>query len=385
MTISKAKRTRKIITLGFTLGVVVLKHWKRKILFKRLNNSVKRNRSGNVHHDRQSILEEIDRLPDHLFKTMFRVDKETFAEILAKVNSAPVLKPDEKQSDVSERMSTINVKNKKGSSISNKIKLMATLRFLGGGIFWDICLAFKIGFGSFYVDNQHGILWPMCHAINMTESIGFDLTNVEMLKKHAEEFAAIAPASAQVFHNVVLAWDGWVMQTRMPFRRELENVMSYRNRHGIWGAVILAACDARTKFHVWNAMNTRSTNDITAWNNSSMKKRIDAGDLPEQFVFIGDEAFSVAHKKWSLLSTVCAKLHNICVDKNIPTVPRYTKDCLADDRELVYVNVTHTEDPTRPTKVNNNSLNGDRRALMTEQLKSMGIQRPLFAFVNSRA
>jgi hypothetical protein len=43
--------------------------------------------------------------------------------------------------------------------------------------------------------------------------------------------------SLQVFKGVVLAIDGWVMSTRKPTMKEVENVMSYRNKNAVWGIV----------------------------------------------------------------------------------------------------------------------------------------------------
>ena len=46
----------------------------------------------------------------------------------------------------------------------------------------------------------------------------------------------------------VTAIDGWVARTRKPHHREVEDIMAYRNRHGCWGLVVLAGCDARCRF-----------------------------------------------------------------------------------------------------------------------------------------
>jgi hypothetical protein len=44
----------------------------------------------------------------------------------------------------------------------------------------------------------------------------------------------------------------------------------------------------------------------------------------------------VAHDKWSLLATACAKLHSCsCVPR------RYNKDRVADDKDHVVTNVIH--------------------------------------------
>jgi hypothetical protein len=262
-----------------------------------------------------------------------------------------------------------NIKNNEGTPISLKTKLLATLRYLAGGSKWDICLVFGIGFGSFFADNSLGIIYPILDAIDQSFSIGLDLDNDEVLKKQSADFANIFPPSAEIFNGVILAIDGWVMRTRQPYASEVdENVMSYRNRKGCWGIVVLAACDAKTKFHMFSANNTGSTNDCTAWSRCQLKKLIDEGRLNEKYYLIGDEgltcenqlitpwsgvgigvardsfnfhlsvrrqtierAFGIltrrwgvfwrdvnlSYSKWALLATVCAKLHNFCIDRHV--------------------------------------------------------------------
>ena len=113
-------------------------------------------------------------------------------------------------------------------------------------------------------------------AIDGTYSIGLDF-GLSNLKNLSEEFAGIYQPSATVFDGIVLALDGWVMRTRQPYRSEVDNVNSYRNRKGCWGIVVLAGCDATTKFHLFNADNTGSTNDCTAWDRSKLKELVDSG------------------------------------------------------------------------------------------------------------
>jgi hypothetical protein len=108
----------------------------------------------------------------------------------------------------------------------------------------------------------------------------------------SQEWADCVPASAQVFNKMLLAIDGWVMWKRMPTKREVSNSRSSRNRKGMWGIVVLAGCDANTKFHLWNASNTGSTIDCTAWDRCGLKLLIDQGRWPDGYYVLGDEAFS---------------------------------------------------------------------------------------------
>jgi hypothetical protein len=89
--------------------------------------------------------------------------------------------------------------------------------------------------------------------------------------------------------------------------------------------------------------------------------------------------------QWSLLATVCAKLHNICIDYNIPTiVNRYTQDWQENDSNVVYVNdIIHDLD-NGPT-IANGRTTGARRLEMSNRLHSMGVLRPMHASANSKA
>jgi hypothetical protein len=71
---------------------------------------------------------------------------------------------------------------------------------------WEICLAFKIGFGSFFATNTSGVVWPTCDAIDASYSIGLDPNNIDELKKMAEEFSYIAPYSGEVFDKDEQFW-----------------------------------------------------------------------------------------------------------------------------------------------------------------------------------
>jgi hypothetical protein len=434
MGIEKEKKqlARKIIFLS-VLYHQRLKHWKKDALRKQLRNNERklRKRCGNRIRERQVVLQELRELPGYIFRSIFRVDLKTFDEIKEKI------KPYFLKKNESKAKNNIGGKSVKTDvSIGIDLKLMGTLRFLAGGMKWDICLALKLGFGTFFQDSDYGIVWPTLRAIDAAYTIGLD-NSAENLANLAKEFAEINSNSTGIFDGVVLAIDGWVMQTRQPYQSEIPStstINSFRNRKGVWGIVILAGCDARTKFHLFSAKNTGSTNDCTAWDNSNLKKLIDEGFLPVQFYFIGDEGFSCTNQflvpwggnrighdkdsfnyhlsvrrqvierafgiltrrwgifwrpiqcsydKWSLIATCCAKLHNVCIDANTEPTPRYQQHCKRGDENIVYDNIFHEEDTNLP--IRSNVENGRRRSDITSELSQLGIRRPLYALHNSRA
>mgnify|MGYP003387012646 CR=1 FL=1 len=228
----------------------------------------------------------------------------------------------------------------------------------------------------------------------------------------------------------VTAIDGWVAVTRKPYWHEVTDVMSYRNRHGCWGLVVLAGCDAQCRFTMWSCKNSGSTNDCIAWDISDLKALLESGRLPPEFFLIGDEAFSCtdyllvpysgrglgvwkdsfnyhlsamrqciersfalltnrwgilwrdikcSYETWPLLLTVLAKLHNFCIDRKLPCLrERHPDDEYDGDRAQVLLNTEEENNPTVARGFN-------KRTKLTNDLESNGIRRPEYASVNSRA
>ena len=228
----------------------------------------------------------------------------------------------------------------------------------------------------------------------------------------------------------VTAIDGWVARTRKPHHREVEDIMAYRNRHGCWGLVVLAGCDARCRFTMFSCKNCGSTNDSMAWEMSALKRAIDAGLLPDEFFLIGDEAFTCtsqllvpysgrglgvwkdsfnfhlsamrqciersfailtqrwgilwrdircAYSRWTLLLTALAKLHNYCIDEDIPlTQHRFYEDMQDGDAPDVLLNEEESDEATH-------SFVANKRTAFTKELELKGVRRPNHAAMNSRA
>ena len=158
--------------------------------------------------DRRGAMRNIDLIPDYLFKRIFRLDKTTFAMLLAKIT--PLIGKNKAKAEL----------NGSGGEISPEIMLLATLRFLAGGMKWDICLALDIGFGSYW--GERGVIWPTIYAIDcLTDfEIGLPLNEEAEMRKIAEEFAAMCPNSSEQFWGCVMAVDGWICATRKPKKDE---------------------------------------------------------------------------------------------------------------------------------------------------------------------
>ena len=141
--------------------------------------------------DRRGAFRNISMIPDYLFRRIFRLDKETFAAVLLLIY--PSLAKDIEKATL----------NGSGGEISPEVMLLATLRFLAGGMKWDICLSLDISFGSFW--GERGVIWPTLYALDDLEEfeIGIPLNDKQEMKKIAEEFAGMCSNSLEQFSDCI--------------------------------------------------------------------------------------------------------------------------------------------------------------------------------------
>ena len=179
-------------------------------------------------------MNEVLHLSDSIFESMFKLSRPGFEDLLNILS--PLLH--NTNEDMAIRSS--------GSVVSKRTKLYATLRWLAGGSYLDICFAWGVSKSAFFSDAfDKGVVWPIIDAIDGAFKIGLPLQNVNELQKLANEFAILSHGELL---GCVTAIDGWVAQTRKPFPSEVDDILSIRNRHGCWGLVVLAGCDARCRF-----------------------------------------------------------------------------------------------------------------------------------------
>jgi len=375
-----------------------------------------RRKPANPHRNRGYAIEEFGRLTPALFKLMFRVTRDMFDEILAKIE--PQIKRD----------ATYAI-NSSGHPIATTTRLAVTLRWLAGGSYLDLCFAWGISKSSFF--SESGVLWPTIDAIDKAYEIGLPIDDPAAMEEIASGFRE---HSNEVFDHLVLAIDGLSVRTRCPYPWESTNIKDYRSRKGGFAFVILAGCDIRAKFHFATAKHAGSTNDIIAWNDSDLCDALRQGLLPKKYFFVGDDAFLctdqfltpwpgrglgpwkdsfnywLSHSRqsierafgmltqrwgifwrifkfsldrWAMVSQVCMKLHNICVDNNIPLPPgRFAEDIRRGDEWVVDTNDQEDDDFVR---ADHGRATGDRRRNITEDLERKGMKRPPHARSNSRA
>ena len=369
------------------------------------------------HRDRSYALKEMDSLTDSQFTTMFRLNRQTFYWLLFKIK--PLL---------TAKGSLYNNTYHSEHVVDVKTKLAVTLRWLAGGSYLDICFAFGLSNGSFF--RNGGVLWGTMAAIDRVLDISFPLDDIKKLNEISNGFSKCC---ADRLKGCVMAIDGWVCRTRCPSVNESINQTSFRNRKGFFGLVCMAGCDSECRFLLFSAQCHGATNDSLAWQLSEIYRTvIQPEKLPKQFYIISDEAVSANEfvlspypgrgiglyrdsfnyhlsamrqcierafgmltrrwgifwrpltcdmSRWPLIITVCAKLHNVCIDFKVMANQRNPNDIYTSpedheegDDATTFMNVYHIEqDGLMP--VNSQSCS-KRRLDLTAYLKENDYVRP---------
>ncbi len=89
--------------------------------------------------------------------------------------------------------------------------------------------------------------------------------------------------------------------------------------------------------------------------------------------------FRFSFDRWPLVVMVCIKLHNLCLDSHcaVPT-HRFVEDVRDGDAWVVNDNTRDDDALHRDRAV------GDRRRVITDNIRTLGILRPAHAAMNSR-
>jgi hypothetical protein len=372
----------------------------------------------NRHRNRGYAISEMNSLKilqPALFQRMFRVDVDSFDELVRLLD--PVLKKNEDFAILSS-----------GSVISTATRLAVTLRWLAGGSYIDLCFAWGVSKTSFY--SHRGILWPTVHALDNLLTLGLPLNDESVLNKLSNGFKE---HSGGVLDGCILAIDGLAVRVRQPYYTEVESKFTkcWRCRKGGFAMIVMAGCDINGRFWTVTAKDSGSTHDSQAWGNSALADAISKGELNDNYFIIGDEAFAChdqlltpfpgrglgewkdsfnywlshsrqcierafgmlvqrwgimwrkftfSYDRWATVITLCCKLHNFCLDRNVK-VPtrRHHEDHIHGDEPLVLDNNDAVDDRFHATR-----YRGNRRDYITGQLEAEGRRRPPHARANSR-
>jgi hypothetical protein len=175
----------------------------------------------------------------------------------------------------------------RGGKIIIELHLYATIRYLAGGSYSDICVFCGVSVASFYC-----IVWRTIHAINKAISVKFPST--------AEECGNLAAGFEKISHrgvikNCVGVLDGYLLAITTPRKNEAKNVRSYFSGHyQKYGVNIQACCDAQCRFTFLGIGGPGVTKDRNAIKESGLNDKVEL--LPHGYVCIGDCAYQPTEK-----------------------------------------------------------------------------------------
>ena len=371
-------------------------------------------RNCNKHRNRGWLNDAFNELSEFEFTRMFRLNRVAFDDLLTKITDLMPEK-DEKKAIASS-----------GSVITNKTRLAITLRWLAGASYLDLMWGFRVSRSTIY-HSEYGIIYPTIEAINTVLTMSFPYDDTDELERISGQFAE---KTHHIFEGIVGAIDGLVIKTRQPKKHETSNPVAYRNRKGTFGVLCLGVSDIKGKFLSFSCNWSGSTHDSFAYQTTRMFHRFEVeGSVDPKYYLIGDEAFvntnrmlvpwggrnlhhgkdsfnyhlskcrssierafgmmvkrfgilwrklDVDYKRWPQIATVCAKLHNLCCDHNIPDPPRLMRDIHQGDRMEV---ILDDEEPVAALErgivvANIFHARGDKRKNLTQQYFDRGIGRP---------
>ena len=173
------------------------------------------------------------------------------------------------------------------------LKLCVALRILAGGSYLDM-ISFGIG-----IANLHRTFQFTVNLIDkaLLDKDSFDFpTSEHEFRSVCQEWSdiQIRKRGNDLMPGTFLAWDGLVIQIVSPSVEDRAglDLGAYRNRKGYFGLTVQAFCDAYGKFRYFEVNWPGSTNDITAYNQTDLKKWFDNGDIPNWCLLVLDEAYS---------------------------------------------------------------------------------------------
>jgi hypothetical protein len=182
----------------------------------------------------------------------------------------------------------------RGDTIPSLAKLMMTLRYLAGSRWVDIVRIHCVSRPVVYVCIQQ-----VLKAIVRQPIVGkpkFPTDEVEA-EQYAREWANLSgpPGGRRgILSKCIGAIDGIIIKTRSPTNAETVRVTDFYSGHKkTVGLNVQAVCDARKRIIFLSVLCPGKTNDLVAYESSSISTLIEA--LPEGYYGIGDNAYVNSH------------------------------------------------------------------------------------------
>ena len=79
--------------------------------------------------------------------------------------------------------------------------------------------------------------------------------------------------------------------SQCPLSWDTSNVLHHRSRKGFYAVNCQAGCHARLRFRLVSILTAGSTHDAVAWGRCHAAEKLEQGDLPSRFFFVGDDAY----------------------------------------------------------------------------------------------
>ena len=171
----------------------------------------------------------------------------------------------------------------RGGKIIPELHLYATICYLAGASYSDVCLFCGISVPSFYC-----IIWRTINAINKAINISFPST--------VQECAVLAAGFENISHhgvikNCVGAVDGYLLAIATPWKSHAKNIRSYSSGHyQKYGINIQASCNAHCCFTFLGIGGPGVTKDRNGIKESSLFNKVE-NLLPTGYVCIADCAY----------------------------------------------------------------------------------------------
>ena len=362
-------------------------------------------------------------LTEEEFKRRYRLDFDSFNELLEKIR--PALELSRKEELQSKRGNF-------GIVVSAEVKLAICLRYLAGGDVLDLKLIYHVG--RTYV---YDCVYLCIDAINRALVINFPIDDPEKLQQMEAEFRAASRGG--IWAGQVGAIDGVHFAMRGVGTKDVPDPMKYHvARKDEYALLCIAICDAHRRFTYYDISKAPTTHDSLAWAGTELGARVAQGHLQEPFFLNGDAAFSQSNsmitpsgdpaldsfdfhqssnrmsiecafgmlvRKWGVfwrplsvafprraaLVAACLRLHNFCIDRRIedPQLPTYgnmtevqpqrlckTPVFDREGRPVAFLDTRLTQDEMGNRPDYRRQASCTRRDLLVQAVVDSGLARP---------
>jgi hypothetical protein len=241
--------------------------------------------------NREAPWEFINSWDDKLFKQQFRVPRDEFYNLLNKMIS---VYPGRKGSGpLNYAYAKQQGDNSSKTHVPLELKLCVALRLLAGASYLDM-IWFGVGSANIHRTFEFTVNL-IDKAIPDKESFAFPTCEEEFIAVCQEwSDIQIRKRGIDLMPGTFLAGDGVVIQIACPSVADRAglDLTAYRNRKGYFGLIVQAFCDAYGKFRYFEVNWPGSTNDITAYNQTDLRKWFTDNVIPSWCSLVLDEAYS---------------------------------------------------------------------------------------------